>query len=96
MAKIDRAVWIFNGGSAFPSGVFTSRERAEEWIRRNRLAGTLTAYPLDMGAYDWAVSEGYFIPKRDDQKTSEFIARFSSAYQEHYHYKSDEENRGEE
>jgi hypothetical protein len=80
------SVWVFNGGGGFPSGVFTSKERAEEWILRNRLNGILSQYPLDTGVYDWSVEKGYFRPKRDDQKTPRFIGRFSSAYMEHYHY----------
>ena len=80
-------VWIFNGSKGqFPSGVFTQREIAEEWIRNNGLTGTLTAYPLDVGTFDWAVSAGRFTPSRDDQKSAEFIGRFTSASQEHYHY----------
>ena len=80
-------IWIFNGPkSQFPSGVFTQREDAESWIRQHGLSGTLTAYPVDVGTYDWAVSVGYFTPKREDQRSSEFIQRFSSASQEHYHY----------
>jgi hypothetical protein len=79
-------VWVFNGGGAFPSGVFTDLEIAEAWISANRLTGILTAYPLDIGVYDWAVGGGYFTPKRDDQKSPEFIGRFSSGALEHYHY----------
>lgn len=80
-------IWIFNGPkSRFPSGVFTHREAAESWIRQHGLSGTLTAYPVDIGTYDWAVSVGRFIPKREDQRSAEFIQCFSSAVQEHYHY----------
>lgn len=79
-------VWVFMGGGGSPAGVFTLRERAETWIRCNSLSGTLTAYPLDIGIYDWTIERGYFRPKRDDQKTPQFIGRFSSAYQEHYHF----------
>jgi len=80
-------VWIFTGQkSQFPSGVFTQRETAERWIQQHALSGTLTAYPVDVGTYDWAVSAGHFTPKRDDQRSTEFIQRFSSATQEHYHY----------
>jgi hypothetical protein len=80
-------IWIFTGVKAqFPSGVFTERAKAEDWIRRHGLNGTLTAYPVDIGTYDWAVSAGHFSPKRDDQRSAEFIQRFSSATQEHYHY----------
>jgi hypothetical protein len=80
-------VWIFNEvRSTFPSGVFTQREAAESWIREHGLSGTLTAYPVDIGTYDWAVRIGHFSPKGDDQRSAEFIQRFSSASQEHYHY----------
>ncbi|MCL2310621.1 MAG: hypothetical protein FWC42_10230 [Proteobacteria bacterium] len=80
-------VWVFNGEKAqFPSGVFTQRELAERWIQRHGLSGTLTAYPMDVGIYDWAISKGYFTPKRDDQRSAEFIQRFSSASLEHHHY----------
>lgn len=82
-------IWIFNGTkSQFPSGAFGNRETAEQWIQRYGLSGTLTAYPIDIGVYDWALAAGYFKPKRDDQRTPEFIQRFSSASQEHYHYEN--------
>lgn len=83
-------VWVFNGSGSFPSGVFTSRDLAETWIRKHGLKGTLTAYPLDTGVYDWVIEKSYFTPKREDQKTPEFIGQFSSAYQEHYHYGYDD------
>jgi len=80
-------VWIFTGPKAqFPAGAFTGREAAERWIQQHRLSGTLTAYPVDVGVYDWAVAGGHFAPERDDQRSPEFIQRFSSATQEHYHY----------
>jgi hypothetical protein len=80
-------VWVFNGArSNFPSAVFTTRELAEAWISKNKVTGTLTRYPLDQGAFEWALERGYFVPKRDDQRTSEFIGRFSAGSQEHYHY----------
>jgi hypothetical protein len=85
-------VWVFNGArSNFPSGVFTTREVAETWISKHGLTGTLTRYPLDQGAFDWSVDHGYFKPKRDDQRTAEFIAQFAGG-QEHYHYEGGETN----
>ena len=82
-----QTIWIFTGPKAqFPAGVFTQRKTAELWIRQHGLSGTLTAYPVDVGAFDWAVSAGHFAPKRDDQRSAEFIQRFSSASQEHYHF----------
>jgi hypothetical protein len=80
-------VWVFVGEhAAFPSGVFTTRERADSWIRNHRLSGVLTAYPVDQGAYDWAIDQGFFNPKNDDKRTPDFIGKFSSAMQEHFHY----------
>jgi hypothetical protein len=84
-------IWVFNGiRSQFPSGVFTSRELAEAWIEKHGLTGTLTLYPLDTGVYEWAIEKGTFKPKEDRHKTAAFIGRFSSAYQEHYHYGDEE------
>jgi hypothetical protein len=85
------SVWVFTGsggdsGTHFPGGVFTTQEKAEEWISAHHLTGVLTEYPLDVGVYDWAVQQGLFKPKGDDQRTPEFIGRFSSAGQQHHHY----------
>ena len=82
-------VWVFTGEKAeFPSGVFSKRSLAEAWIKRNALSGTLTKYPVDIAVYDWALSTKVFTPRREDQKSPAFIARFSSANQEHYHYEN--------
>jgi hypothetical protein len=82
-------VWILNGDqSTFPSGVFTRRELAVEWIQNHRLSGVLTEYPVDEGVYEWAISRGLFKPKKENQTTSAFIARFSSASQDHYHFEN--------
>lgn len=81
-------VWVFNGGGIFPAAVFTTRERAESWIALHALSGVLTKYPLDVGLYEWAVENGSFKPKRPDQSEPKFIARFSCASAEHYHYEA--------
>jgi hypothetical protein len=84
-----QSVWVFNGEKAqFPSGVFSTQENAEAWIAAQGLSGTLTQYPMDVGVYDWAVQKGSFKPKRDDQRSAEFIAQFSSALQVHFHYRN--------
>ena len=80
-------VWVFNGGGVFPSGVFSTREKAEAWIVRYELTGCLTNNPLDVGAYDWAVAEGRFKPMREYQKAPRFIGRFAYG-NEHYHYEA--------
>lgn len=84
-------VWIFHGERAnFASAVFTTLETAEMWIRTHKLVGTLTKYPVDVPVYDWAIAEGLFMPKRDDQRSSRFIGGFTTAGQEHYHYNQDD------
>lgn len=89
--KSESVVWVFNGGrNPFPSGVFTDKALAEDWIRKNKLTGTLTAYPLNQSVYDWVIEKGYFTPTKDHQKTSFFIGNFSSAYQDHDHYEDGE------
>ena len=84
------AIWVFNGDGQFPSAVFSSREKAEAWIGRHRLAGTLTKYPIDVSVYDWVIEKGYWKPTRPHQQTPKFIQQFSSAYMEHYHYECGE------
>lgn len=80
-------VWIFVGANAhFPSGVFGSPYRAEEWITRHRLTGTLTRYPVDIGIYEWAIENQHFTPKTEEQRSPAFIGRFTSATLEHWHY----------
>lgn len=79
-------IWVFNGsGSKFPSGVFAEKEQALAWVSKHQLSGVLTRYPLGVGVYDFAVETGMFRPTRDDQKSAEFIGKFSSASLEHYH-----------
>jgi hypothetical protein len=54
--------------------------------KKNGLEGTLTAYPVDEPVYEWAIRKGFFEVKNPQQQTAEFIQKFSSAAQEHYHY----------
>jgi hypothetical protein len=80
-------VWIFVGAqAAFPGGVFTELERAEAWILRHQLSGTLSRYPVDDGVYVHALRRCWFSPRTDEHRSSRFIERFSSASLEHYHY----------
>lgn len=80
-------VWVFMGeGTVHPCAVFTTLDRAEQWIAKSQVSGILTAYPLDCCVYDWIVQRGAFTPKHPSQTTPKFIQRFSSAYAEHYHY----------
>ena len=80
-------VYIFHGkGARFSGAVFSDQSAAEEWIFTNKLTGMLTVYPMNQSAYDWAIENKYFTPKKDNHKSSSFIAGFTSASQEHYHY----------
>jgi hypothetical protein len=85
--KPHRTVWVFVApGGAFPGGVFEELHDAEEWIANHALTGTLTRYPVGIGAYDWAVEEGAFTPKPTKVIDSTFIGRFTSATMNHHHY----------
>jgi hypothetical protein len=80
-------IWIFNGAnSRFASGVFEDIDKAEEWISKNKLTGVLTSYPVNKGVYDWATENGFFSPKKEEHTSPEFIGKFSSASQDHFHY----------
>lgn len=86
-------VWVFNGQiGKFSGGVFSELPNAENWIKENRLSGILTAYPLDKGVFDWAL-ENDLLPMKQEKieeksKDSSFIASFTTATQEHYHYEN--------
>ncbi|MDO7887992.1 DUF7710 domain-containing protein [Hymenobacter cheonanensis] len=82
-----KEVWVFHGvGSRFAGGVFSSRAQAEEFISLYRLSGLLTNYPVGISAYDWAIQEKLFEPRKPEQYETSFIQRFTTASQEHYHY----------
>ena len=84
-------VWVFHGaGGQFTSGVFSSQEKAEEFINHYRLTGILTKYPIDKSAYDWALQEKVFTPRKPEHHEAAFIQRFTDASQEHYHYDPDD------
>jgi hypothetical protein len=80
-------LWVFHGvRGGFSSAVFSNKLKAEKWISKYSLSGTLTKMPVDIGVYDWAIENGKFNPKRDDQKSSAFIQQFTSGSLEHHHY----------
>ena len=64
------------GQEALSGGVFARRDLAEFWITKNRLTGTLTLYPVDIGAYEWAIGKGYFRPGKRHESEPEFIGGF--------------------
>ncbi len=85
-------VWVFlKGVSRAPGGLFTSRELGEVWIKKHKLTGMLSAFPIDEGCFDWAVRVGVvnMKPEKLAIKSGDpfFIGGFTTASQEHYHYK---------
>lgn len=85
--RTQRTVWVFTAPLAdFPGGFVESRARAEEWISRHKLTGVLTEYPLDIGVYDWAVEQGFFAPKRPEQRSPRYVGAFTSARTVHVHF----------
>ena len=88
MSKFNE-IWVFNGeNSRFPSGVFEDKYTAEEWIKKYELSGVLTKYPVGISVYDWAIESGSFKVKSEKDSRPEFIGKFSSAAQEHWHYEN--------
>ncbi len=88
---IPNDIWLFHSDTGrFSTGAFSSLEGAEHWIRQHQLTGVLTRYPLDAGVYEWAITNGLFEPAKELEHSSDFIGRFTSASQEHYHYENGE------
>lgn len=80
-------VWIFNGvNGRFPSAVFYSFDDAKKWIFDNKLSGVLTEYPVGISVYEWAINNGNFKIKSERDESPEFIQKFSSASQNHFHF----------
>ncbi len=87
MENDTNQIWIFNGpNSRFPSGVFLEKKQAEQWISQYKLSGILTLYPINISVYNWAIENDYFVITNERESTPEFIQKFTSASQEHYHY----------
>jgi hypothetical protein len=85
----NESIWVFHGAeSRYTSAVFTERAIAEAWIFENALSGMLTKYPLNVGIYDWAIQNGYFTPKKEAHTSPDFIGKFTTASQEHFHYEN--------
>ncbi|NHZ99755.1 hypothetical protein F2P46_29185 [Massilia sp. CCM 8734] len=43
---------------------------------------------MGISVYEWAIENGQFSAKNEQQKSSAFIQKFSSAAQEHVHFES--------
>jgi hypothetical protein len=84
---MHKEIWIFiSEGAPFPCACFERFEEAESTIQKYSLSGILTAYPLGTIVFDWAVENQFFKPRKSEHFTSEFIGRFTSALQKHFHY----------
>jgi hypothetical protein len=82
-------IWLFHGANGrFSSGVFSSKQKAEEWINKWSLSGILTKYPIDIGVYEWAIELNLLKISKGEQTQPEFIQRFTTASQEHVHYEN--------
>lgn len=87
----QETVWIFKGTRpypGFPSAVFSKLDLAERWIEKYVLTGALTEYPVDIGAYDWALENNLLDLDDEDPNTSrsDIVGNFSTSHQRHYHY----------
>jgi hypothetical protein len=83
----DNSIWVFYGEKAiFPVACFTSQDTAIAWISKTQVSGCLTQYPLDTSVYDWAIDNGYFLPRFPSHTSPEFIQKFTCASMPHYHF----------
>lgn len=86
-------VWVFNSPKQpLSGGIFESLSLAETWVKRNKLTGMLTKYPINQGTLDWAIQNNLvnMKPEKLDAKKEDpdFIGGFTSASMEHYHYEN--------
>lgn len=81
-------VWVFVGEQGNPGAVFSDIAIAEHWIANWALSGLLTKYPLNVGAYDWAVEHQRFRPKKPEHTAGKFVGSFVGASMEHHHYEN--------
>jgi hypothetical protein len=86
---MNDSVWVFIGeNSKMPVGCFNSLDEAIKTISNQELSGLLTQYPINELAYDWAIRNQFFQPKKPEQKTANFIGKFTSASQVHFHFEN--------
>lgn len=86
---MEEYIYVFIGEeSNVPSGVFSSYDKGEKWIKDNLLNGSLNELPLDISVYQWAIDKEYFEPKKEYQKEARFIQRFTSASINHWHFEN--------
>lgn len=87
--KVERlsSVYVFHGEKAkFAAAVFTDFVAAEKAIRKDKLSGMLTFYPLNETVFEYTVRKQLFSPSGNEN--GDYISRFTSAVLEHYHYEN--------
>lgn len=86
----ENCIWLFIAD--VPSGAFTDKEEAEEWIIKNKLSGVLTAFPLGISCFDWSIENNALTIRAEkiEEKKSDpkFIASCLPASLEHFHYRN--------
>lgn len=83
-------IWIIqNSENSNLIACFLNKNDAEKYIQDNHIKCMLTQYPVNISVYDWVISNDYWTPKIEPQKSAAFKANFSSAYLEHDHYNQD-------
>lgn len=82
-------VWVYTANIprniGLASAVFLTKETAEKWVEELGIEGLLTVYPVDISAYDWAVQNKWFTPKKPHHYSPEFIGTFTGGHK-HFHY----------
>ncbi|MDR2905176.1 MAG: hypothetical protein LBU73_04400 [Helicobacteraceae bacterium] len=65
----DKWIWIFQGENATScTAVFTEKEKAELWIFKHSLSGSLTRMPVNKSVYDWAIELDFLYLKKNIKK----------------------------
>jgi hypothetical protein len=89
--QVYNGIWVYNAPRAmFPCAVFDTKQKAVEWILKNKVSGCLTLYPLNKSVYDWAIEEQCFVPKKSEHFERNYIGSFTSASLTHFHFEFDE------
>lgn len=91
-------IYVFVGedSNVVPAGIFTTYEKAADWIEKNEVSGMLNHMPIDISLYDWAIKKEYFKPKitekyGDRQFQPRFKQKFSCASLHHWHFEDGQE-----
>ena len=86
-------IWIIQANkSRNIVGCFETQQAAEAFIHLHKIPCILQKIPVNIAIYDWVIQQGYWQPKYESQKTTPFIAQFNSAYLQHEHYYSSEDD----